>query len=217
MNTTKRKGYDERKNHIIQAANGLFLQKGYEAASVDDILERAGISKGTFYHYFSHKLELLEAIVDNFTLSYIEPLEAIVDRTGSAVDKLNTVFELNQFLKKENESILKQVMAIFFKEENLIYKQRLNNRIKEVLTPYLFRILEQGLEEGSFDHADARETANLVVQLIFSSRDRLVEELMKPEPDVKVMTKVMKTYQQCLERMLAVPTGSLKALSTGLF
>jgi len=108
-------------------------------------------------------------------------------------------------------------MAIFFKEENLIYKQRLNNRIKEVLTPYLFRILEQGLEEGSFDHADAGETTNLVVQLIFSSRDRLVEELMKPEPDAKVMTKVMKTYQQCLERMLAVPAGSLKALSTGLF
>ncbi len=155
--------------------------------------------------------------MDIFTLSYKEPLETIVNMTGNTIDKLNAVFELNQFLKKENQAILKQVMAIFYKEENLIYKQRLNYRIKDLLTPYLSRILIQGIEEGSIDHADAGEAADLIVQLVFSSRDRLIEELMKPERDVKVMNNVVKTYQQCLERMLAVPEGSLKVLSTGYF
>ncbi len=155
--------------------------------------------------------------MDNFTLSYLEPLEAIVNMTGNAIDKFNAIFELNQFLKKENQAILKQVMAIFYKEENLIYKERLNSRLNDVLTPYLSRILKQGIEEGSFNHADHGETADLIVQLIFSSRDRLIKELMKPEPDVKVMNNVVKTYQQCLERMLAVPEGSLKVLSPGYF
>lgn len=218
MSTTKRKDYNEKRNHIIQTANTLFLEKGYEVTSVDHILEKAGISKGTFYHYFSHKLELLEAIVDNFTLSYVEPLDTIVsNREMNAVEKLNACFELNQILKKENQAILIQVIAIWFKEENLIYKERLYSSIKKVLMPSLTRILKQGLEEGSFNITDAGEAAALIVQLIAGSRDRFIEEIMKTEPDLITIKNVVKTYQQCLERTLAVPAGSLKIFSPGYF
>ncbi len=212
----KRKGYNEKRNHILKAANSLFLEKGYEAASVDDILESAKISKGTFYHYFSHKLELLEAIVENFTQSYVEPLESIASNSEmNATSKLKACFELNQVLKKENQAILFQVIAIWSKDENLIYKQRLNNNIQRVLKSPLTRILMQGVEEGIFDITDAEESADLIIQLISCSRERLIEEFIKTEPDFHTVKKVVSTYQQCVERMLAIPEGSLIVYQPG--
>ena len=44
------KEHDERKNEIIDTASRIFAQKGYDKASVNDILNAIGIAKGTFYH-----------------------------------------------------------------------------------------------------------------------------------------------------------------------
>ncbi len=155
-------------------------------------------------------MELLESIVDIFTLSYSEPLDRITNSTEmSAIDKLNAFFKLNQILKKENHAILLQVIAIWYKEENLIYRQRLDNRIKEVITPYLVRIIIQGSDEKSFEIVDTNETAALVVQLITYMRERFVEELVKTEPDVQTMHNIIRICQQCIERLLAIPEGSL--------
>lgn len=52
----------ERKQQVIKSAHQLFIEKGYQATSIQDILDCSGISKGTFYNYFSSKSELLKAI-----------------------------------------------------------------------------------------------------------------------------------------------------------
>lgn len=46
---------NEKKNHVIQVAKQLFAEKGISDYSVQDIIEKSGISKGTFYNYFSAK------------------------------------------------------------------------------------------------------------------------------------------------------------------
>ncbi len=161
-------------------------------------------------------MELLESIVDIFTLSYSGPLDKITSSTAmSAIDKLNAFFKLNQILKKENQAILLQVIAIWYKEENLIYRQRLNNRIKEVITPYLVRIIIQGSDERSFEIVEPNETAALVVQLITYMRERFVEELVKTEPNVRTMNNIVRICQQCIERLLAIPEGSLIIFPAG--
>ncbi|WP_110114049.1 TetR/AcrR family transcriptional regulator [Bacillus sp. CGMCC 1.16541] len=52
---------NDRKLHVLQVAYQLFIEKGFQATSIQDILECSGISKGTFYNYFSSKNELLLA------------------------------------------------------------------------------------------------------------------------------------------------------------
>lgn len=53
---------NDRKQHVINKAHQLFIDKGFQATSIQDILDYSGISKGTFYNYFSSKSELLIAI-----------------------------------------------------------------------------------------------------------------------------------------------------------
>jgi AcrR family transcriptional regulator len=53
---------NDRKQHVIKMAHQLFIEKGFQATSIQDILDYSGISKGTFYNYFSSKNELLIAL-----------------------------------------------------------------------------------------------------------------------------------------------------------
>ncbi|MDP1417103.1 helix-turn-helix domain-containing protein [Peribacillus simplex] len=53
---------NERKQLVVKYAHQLFIEKGYQATSIQDILDYSGISKGTFYNYFSSKSELLKAV-----------------------------------------------------------------------------------------------------------------------------------------------------------
>ena len=59
---------EERKNEILDVAEELFAEKGYDNASTNDIIARIGIARGTLYHHFSSKEEILDAIVDRMTM-----------------------------------------------------------------------------------------------------------------------------------------------------
>jgi TetR/AcrR family transcriptional regulator, transcriptional repressor for nem operon len=59
----KRKGQEFRQ-HIVETANRLFYQRGFNQTSFSDIAEAAQIPRGNFYYYFKTKDEILEAVVD---------------------------------------------------------------------------------------------------------------------------------------------------------
>ena len=58
------KEHDERRGEILDAAQLLFNSQGYDSTSVNAIIEHLGISKGTFYHYFSSKEDLIAGIAE---------------------------------------------------------------------------------------------------------------------------------------------------------
>lgn len=56
------------KNHILQTAFRLYLQKSYKAVTLKDILAATGMSNGAFYHHFDNKEQLFKAVVDHYLL-----------------------------------------------------------------------------------------------------------------------------------------------------
>lgn len=54
-----------KKRSILESAQRLFIEKGFRSTSVNDIIEDAKVSKGTFYNYFSSKNECIIAIIEN--------------------------------------------------------------------------------------------------------------------------------------------------------
>jgi len=69
---------NNRKQKVIETAHQLFIEKGYIATSVQDILDGSGISKGTFYNYFPSKSELFIAIFRSFYKQINEEREALL-------------------------------------------------------------------------------------------------------------------------------------------
>lgn len=58
------KSTQERKKEILDAANELFITKGYDATSVTDIKKKVGVTKGNLYYHFTSKEEILDALID---------------------------------------------------------------------------------------------------------------------------------------------------------
>jgi AcrR family transcriptional regulator len=63
----------------MDAAQALFLDKGFDAASVDEIVRAADVAKGTFYFYFKTKHDVLEALRARFIEEFCGRLEAAVE------------------------------------------------------------------------------------------------------------------------------------------
>jgi AcrR family transcriptional regulator len=55
------------KEHIIDTATSLFLQKGFKEVTMKELVESAGVSKGAFYHYFTSKEQVFEEVLFSFT------------------------------------------------------------------------------------------------------------------------------------------------------
>src|SRR5215831_5456026 len=68
---------DERRAQLVTAARDVFGQKGYHAATVDDITRAAGVAKGTFYLYFEEKREIYYELVRTF-LQHVKDIGASV-------------------------------------------------------------------------------------------------------------------------------------------
>ena len=73
---------DVRRNELLDSAQDLFFSKGYEATTVADIMERAGVSKGGFYHHFTSKDDLLEALVERMATRAMARLQPILEDKG---------------------------------------------------------------------------------------------------------------------------------------
>jgi len=79
---------NNRKKHVMDKAHELFIEKGFQATSIQEILENSGISKGTFYNYFTSKNELLISIFKSIYAEIEEKRKCLLmgnDKTNVAI------------------------------------------------------------------------------------------------------------------------------------
>lgn len=63
---------EERRNEILDAADELFGQKGFDGTSTNDLLEKVGIARGTLYHHFKSKEDIMDALIDRYAARLLE-------------------------------------------------------------------------------------------------------------------------------------------------
>lgn len=71
---------------VLQAAKELFLERGFDRTTMDDVAARAGVSKPTLYRYFADKDHLYAAIVRMTSDNIDQLVRAVVDQTTSSTD-----------------------------------------------------------------------------------------------------------------------------------
>ncbi|WP_220229070.1 TetR/AcrR family transcriptional regulator [Flavimaribacter sediminis] len=87
---------ESKRDRIIRIAGDLFLEKGYDNLTINEIIEATGGSKGTIYSKFGNKEKLLEAVVDKMCRDVTIRIE--ISRTGTLEDQLTRIG--HSFLKR---------------------------------------------------------------------------------------------------------------------
>ncbi len=147
---------------ILDVSYRLFMEKGYEHTSIQDIIDHlGGLSKGAIYHHFKSKEDILVAVTDKMTEESNKMLAVIRDRTDlTGEEKLKMIFK---------ESILRPVQDdIFTVAPNLSNNPRLlfsifKETVQDAAPHYILPILEQGIKDGSIRTDYPAELSELII------------------------------------------------------
>ncbi len=207
------KPHEVRRNELIDTAQSLFSEKGYGATPVSEIIEAAGIAKGTFYHYFKSKEDLLDQLVERFTSDIDATLNRIMNNSSlNGLEKFNQYFAEVATLKMENKAFVQMLIQIIYKPENTLLRQKMTRRAMEIIIPKLELVLEQGSTEGVFDIRDPHETAEQIMMLVSSVGESSALIILNEKSSDSVFNRLEQKYtalETTVERILRAPERSI--------
>jgi AcrR family transcriptional regulator len=199
---------------ILDTAEKLFFERGYEETSVQDILDAMGLSKGGFYHHFDSKMAVLNAVsVRRAEQRYSVALREIRASSLGAVEKLNRLLSLLNLFEREAPAFVSMVLNVCYRGGNTAMLDSMKAVTLEKLAPVLDEIIAQGMRDGVLYTRQPGGIARLILMLAHDINDEaarmLVDGLGKPEC-VVALIDVMNVYRDTVELILNAPHGSVR-------
>lgn len=211
------KEYDERYAEFLDVAQKFFYSKGYEQTSVQEIINKVGVAKGTFYHYFASKTDLLDALIERIIgqiLTLLEPL--VTDESLNAKQKFEQFFARVNNWKTANRDFLLEIMRVLYQDENVLLRTKLRARSRAMTLPLLTEIIRQGVDEEAFDVANPDHAAEIVFVMGQACSDATAEQLLKESQDEVAVSEIkamLIAYERSIERVLHASEGSLRLIT----
>lgn len=144
---------------ILNAAQRLFLEKGYEKTTIQDIVDAlGGLTKGAIYHHFRSKDEIMNALCDKMLLDNNPFTQVKQRRELNGLQKMRAAILLN-FEDTERGELMIQALPILKNPRILAEMLETNRRL---LTPFWLELIEEGVADGSLHTEYAREIAELL-------------------------------------------------------
>lgn len=160
---TKDKLEKERKKQILDAAEHVFSERGFDKARMDDIVEASGLSKGALYWYYKSKDAIIRALLDRVFISEMADAEELVDMLGSASERLKLFVESAVREYKRFEKLL----PLAYEFIALAYRSK---AVRDTLTGYfdhytelVAEVIQQGVESGEFKPCDPQAVATALI------------------------------------------------------
>jgi AcrR family transcriptional regulator len=188
-----------RKSEILDAAQKLFAEKGYAKATVTDILNVHGLSKGIFYYYFKSKEEVMDAIIERMVDQVVENAKLIASHPGMNNQQKIFAILIGQGMSEESQGDKEAVVEHLHEAENAeMHHKSLALTVKR-LSPVIAEIISGG-EEFSTDYP--LETVEFLLsggQFIF---DKAVFQWNQEEMAMRALA-----FIEMIERALGAPKG----------
>ena len=155
---------EARPGELLAAALALFVEKGYAATRVEEVAQRAGVSKGTLFLYFPSKEELFKAVVrENISGRFLEWTAELESYQGSSADLLR--YCLNVWWQRVGSTQASCIPKLMMSEGNNFPELAAFYEL-EVIRPgdqLIRRIIERGISSGEFRPIDMKYAAYLVL------------------------------------------------------
>ena len=199
------KAPEERRAEIVETAERLFREIGYDKCSVEMIIREIGVAKGTFYYYFKSKPDILQAIVDVTLDKIVEMAERVAEEPSlSAMQKMEALLGKSHI--GDDDSL--EVAEMLHLPKNRELHELTNIQTVLRISPVLARIVEQGIKEGVFQVDRPLET----IQFLFTGAQFLTDGGMFgfSEPELRTRRLVMQTI---VEKALGAEPGSFRFMN----
>lgn len=203
-----------RRKEILGAALDLFYTMGYDKTSINDIINKVGVTKGSFYYHFKSKDEILDIIA----LQQAEEMVAVFQKTAKgndkdALEKINRIISDMQQYRAETKEQRFKLFEVLDKSENLKLKQKVFEHYMRLGKPIVGKVIEQGVGEGIFITDFPDELAEIYIHLsviMNGTLNKLMITLEENPENIEIIKKKASFYDEMLEKILGVKKASIK-------
>ena len=188
---------ERRKQDLLNIAYRMFIEKGYENTSVDDIIIEACIAKGTYYYYFESKEATLEAVIEMMIEKAENIAKAALMNPVPIPQKLASV--VYAFQPNKDEIVITDVLE---RKENIVMHDKIGKKIVEVAVPILSDIVREGIAQGIFACTNVEER----VKMLLIMSQNMFDYGAYSNKDIEV-------YVDMLEKSLGAKEGTMSFIS----
>ena len=189
--------HEGKKQELIKVSFDLFMEKGYENTSIQDIMNVAQVSKGAMYHYFTCKEDILDAVLNYIIDLDVQRLEPIIGNPSlSALEKMivamsGNVPQVTEELQRAIDYITKRPASIFDYRARELSKNR--------TVPRLIDLIKEGVETGEFHTEYPAEMAVFIY-----SAAQTISELLVYQADGANLSQTMDAFIVLLANCLGL-------------
>ena len=198
----------ERKNEILDTAERLFAKKGYEAATVNDILEAVKIAKGTFYYHFKSKEDVLDALIERHVNIGVKRANEIIASVLSPLQKLLAIVMAQKPSSTTQEEL---ISALHEKDNSKMHVKSLTQTVIH-LSPCIAQVIKEGIEAGLYKTPFPLESAQILLAAAIVLFD---DDFFQWNDDEKV--KKTSAFLEIIERTLGAEHGSFAEFAKAFY
>lgn len=174
---------------ILQAAFEAFAENGYDATSMDDIVNRSGLSKGTLYWHFKNKHDLFVATLNMAMGGLDTAIDQLLQATERTVfERLRELFILTAQAFTADLRWTRLLANAFFQSEQSEGARQILLEMYQTYVDLLSAVLQTGIDQGEFRSMD---THNIAIALLAGGDGIVFHRLLNPPWDI---TPVMEAF-----------------------
>jgi AcrR family transcriptional regulator len=198
---------EARKNEILDIAQRLFMEKGYEDTAINDILSVSGIARGSLYYHYKSKEDVLDGIIGRMTEQLVTAAKAVADDPVLTVhEKMLRIIPSMNIADSPNERMIEEL----HRPANALLHQKSIAQTLNAVAPIITEVVEQGIRAGVYQTLFPLETVEILLvagQFIFD------EGIFQWTPEE--MAARMTAFIHITETVLGAKPGSFQFLAGG--
>ena len=207
------KEHDERRNELLDIAQKLFCEQGYTKTPISAIIKEAGVAKGTFYHYFKSKDDLIDGLAGRVSEEILKVIDiALAKEELNAIERFNTLCKVSARWKAEHQGMLMVLIKAMYRENNLPLRHRISRRVFDDLAPIFTDIVEQGVKEGLFSTPSPKDAASAILFMAVGMREQTAPLMLQMKDNLEVVERlrtIINFFTDAIERLLGAPKNSI--------
>ena len=203
MKRTKEEALKTREK-IIEKAVALFLVNGFSKTTLNQIAQKAGVTRGAIYWHFDNKLDIINDLIDHHSSSLFSLIEHVISKNISEIDKIEELIEIVIDNFYNNRSFKKFIELTWFKMEytNLTAARQTKGEFLE----YFISIIEKLVIAAQHNGAIIKNIDAHTIALTITNQIIGMYRLHFLSPKSMDMQQALSSFEGYLSLLRASPT-----------
>ena len=197
--------FDEKKTSIVLATLNIIFEEGLDNFSVNYLLRKLKISKGSFFHYFDSKEDLLADVIDYASQPFISIMESVIGESDlRPKEKLIKLYRSIGSTKVDLGKGFEYLVRILLHNENKFFIMEIMEKTLKECLPAFENLIAEGVRAGDFSVEYPAAAASHILSMTMRLNTEIGEFMLSEKKDGdknKLMDK-MKFSEKIIGKIL---------------